>query len=61
MQGVALALPLRTPAGKVLPGGRLQLYVHAGDGVRDLTLALTPALTLTPSLTLSRALTLTHA
>ena len=39
MQGVALALPLRTPAGKALPGGRLHLYVHAGDGVRDLAQA----------------------
>ena len=34
-QGVAIALPLRTPGGGSLAGARLQLYVHAGDGRRD--------------------------
>ena len=34
-QGVALALALKTPEAKPVPGGLLHLYVHAGDGVRD--------------------------
>ena len=55
----------RTCTCQVLPGGRLQLYVHAGDGVRDPTRAglharrypSPPTLTLTLTLTLALALT----
>ena len=61
MQGVALALPLRTPAGKALPGGRLHLYVHAGDGVRDLAQAQAQAQALAQAQARAQALALTLA